>query len=146
MNLLFLTLLFANLAVAQAKDDALEAGARKASDDLMADLLANRTSDAIEKVAPKKIHALDGFRAQLEQMLERCGRPLDSKIQNGGKPILGEDVLPEGTKTTWNFQYVCKTTREPSEFWVSVESIESGRYKVAFTCNPRRVSLPANSK
>jgi hypothetical protein len=146
MGLLFLTLLFANLAAAQGKDSALEPGARKASDEVMADLVANRTSGAIEKVAPMKIAALEGFRTQLRQMLERCGRPLDSKIQHGGKPILGEDVLPDGTKTTWNYQYLCKTTREPIEFWVTVESIEKGKYKVAFTCNPHLVSLPTSSK
>ncbi len=74
MGLLFLTLLFANLAAAQGKDSALEPGARKASDEVMADLVANRTSGAIEKVAPMKIAALEGFRTQLRQMLERCGR------------------------------------------------------------------------
>ena len=146
MGLLFLTVLSANLVIAQGKETALEAGARKGSDDLMADLLANRTSDAIEKVAPKKIAALDWSRTHLQQMLERCGRPLDSKIQNDGKPILGEDVLPEGTKTTWNFEYVSRTTREPVEFWVTVESIEVGKYKVAFTCNPHNPHLPASTK
>lgn len=145
-HLLFVALLSASLAPAQDKDNVLEPGARKASDDLMADLLANRTSDAIEKVAPKKISALDGFRVQLRHMLERCGRPLDNKIQNDGKAILGENVLPNGTKTTWNFRYLCKTTREPAEYWVTVESIGSEKYKVAFTCNPQRISLPASRK
>jgi hypothetical protein len=140
-----LTLLFSNLAAGQDKDNPLEAGARRASDDVMADLLANRTSDAIEKIAPKKIGALEGFRTQIRQMLERCGRPLDSKMQNDGKAILGEDVLPEGTKTTWNYEYLCKTAHAPAEYWVTVESIGSGKYKVAFTCNPHRVSLPASS-
>jgi hypothetical protein len=79
-------------------------------------------------------------------MIDQCGRPVDSKIQNDGKPFLGEDVLPDGTKTNWTFQYRCKTTRRPSEYWVTAEMVEAGRYKLALTCNPDPQSLSSHPK
>lgn len=138
--------LFLGARSAAQTTDADASGARKASDALMADLVANRMTDAMEKLAPKAKPGSEGFRKSETQMIDRCGRPLDSKIQNDGKPVLGEDVLPEGTKTNWNFQYRCKTTRQSAEYWVTAEMVEGGRYKLALTCNPEPQSLPANPK
>ena len=61
----------------------------------MADLVGNRMADAMEKIAPKAKLGWEGFRKTQTQMIDQCGRPLDSKIQNNGKAFLGEDVLPE---------------------------------------------------
>ena len=138
--------LFLGARSAAQATDADANGARKASDALMADLIGNRLADAMEKLAPKVKPGSEGFRKSETQMIDQCGRPLDSKIQNDGKPLLGEDVLAEGTKTTWTFQYRCKTTRQPSEYWVTAETVEGGRYKLALTCNRDPQSLPANPK
>lgn len=127
---------------AQQENDVGGRGARKAGDALMADLVANRLTDAMEKLAPKTNPGWEGFRKSESHTIDQCGRPLDSTIQNDGKPFLGEDVLPEGTKTNWAFQYRCKTTRQPSEFWVTAEMVENGRYKLALTCNRDLQSLP----
>jgi hypothetical protein len=140
-----LALFLAARSAAQTSD-ADASGARKASDALMADLVDNRMADAMEKLAPKAKPGSDGFRKSETKMIEKCGRPLDSKIQDHGKPVLGEDVLPEGTKTNWSFRYRCKTTRQPSEYWVTAEAVEGGGYKLALTCNPDHQSLPVNPK
>jgi hypothetical protein len=144
--ILSLVVLLGPRSVAQAPDrDATGAriGAKKASDALMADLVGNRMADAMEKIAPKAKLGSEGFRKTQTQMIDQCGRPLDSKIQNNGKAFLGEDVLPEGTKTNWTFQYHCKTTRQPAEYWVTVEMVEGGHYKLAFTCNPDHQGMAA---
>jgi hypothetical protein len=141
-NILCLLLLLSATSAPQDKD-AGSRGARKACDALMADLVTNRLDDAMEKLAPKAKPRSEGFRKMESQMFDQCGRPLDSTIQNHGKPFLGEDVLPEGTKINWTFQYRCKTTRQPSEFWVTAEMVEDGHYKLAFTCNPDPRSMPA---
>lgn len=142
--LCFLLLLSAKSA--PQENDAGSRGARKASDALMADLLANRLADAMEKLAPKSKPGWERFRKTESQMIDQCGRPVDSTIQNNGKPFLGEDVLPDGTKTNWTFQYRCKTTHQPSEFWITAEMAENGRYKLVLTCNPVPQSLPAPPK
>jgi len=131
---------------AQQETDVGSRGARKASDALMADLVANRLADAMEKLAPKTKPGWEAFRKTESQMIDQCGRPLESSIQNNGKPFLGEDVLPDGTKINWTFQYRCKTPRQPSEFWVTIEMDENGRYKLALTCNRDPQSVPSPAK
>lgn len=136
-------MLFLNARSAAQEKDTNSAGARKASDALMADLIANRVADAMERLAPKAKPGWESFRKLETQTIDHCGRPVDSKIQKNGKPVVGEDVMPDGTKTTWTFQYRCKTTRQTSEFWVTAEMAESGRYKLALTCNPDPTNSPS---
>jgi hypothetical protein len=137
---------FLNGRLVSQEPDTDSIGARKASDALMADLVANRMGDVMEKLAPKGSLGWESFRKLETDNIDQCGRPLDSRIQNDGKPFLGQDVLPEGTKTDWTFQYRCKTTRKPSEYWITAEMVQAGRYKLALTCNPDPKSLPVHPK
>jgi hypothetical protein len=127
LSLLFLAVLFVTITQAQSISTVDRRAARKVSDSLMADLVANRTSDATQKMGAW----------QYAQMIDGCGRPLDSRIANNGAPVVGEDVSTDGrTKNTLIFQYVCKSTRHSGwVFKVTVEMAEDAKYHVSgFGC------------
>ncbi len=104
--------------------------ARRVSDSFIADLVANRIGDAIEKAGRLDRNAA---LSQYTEMLGNCGRPLDSKVANYGKPVVGEDVWPDGSKrNTLIFQYICKSTRHSAwVFRVEVEMAEDAKYRVS---------------
>jgi len=134
LSLLFSALLFVATTQAQSISGADRRAARKVSDSFMADLVANRSSDAIQKMAT---HNHDVAMSQLAQMIDDCGRPLDSRIANNGAPVVGEDVSTDGRKKeTLIFQYVCKSTRHSGwVFKVTVEMAEDAKYHVSgFGC------------
>jgi len=139
--LLSLALFLVTATQAQSASGADRRAARKISDAFMADLIANRSSDALQKMAAPH----DAAMAQYAQMIDRCGRPLDSKIANDGTPIVGQDVLTDGrTKSTLIFQYVCKSTRHSGwVFKVYLEVAEDGKYHVhGWGCGKPGLSAP----
>jgi hypothetical protein len=128
LSLLFSALLFGTTTQAQNISSADRRAARKVSDSFMADLVANRSSDAMQKMNVPRDVAM----TQYTQLIDTCGRPLDSKIANDGVHVAGEDVLSDGrTRNTLIFQYVCKSTRHSGwVFKVEVEMAEDAKYHV----------------
>ncbi|HWY04885.1 MAG TPA: hypothetical protein VNX60_14515 [Candidatus Acidoferrum sp.] len=132
LSLLLPAMLFVATPQAQSISSADRRAARKVSDSFMADLAANRSSDAIQKMGP---------------IIDGCGRPLNSRIANNGTPLVGEDVSTDGkTKNTLIFQYVCKSTRHSGwVFRVTVEMAEDAKYRVSgFGCG--KPDLSASDK
>jgi hypothetical protein len=143
LSFLFSAMFVVTAAYAQSVSDVDRRAARKLSDSFMADLIADRSSDALQKMAAPHDAAL----ALYAQMIDRCGRPIESKIANDGTPIVGEDVSTDGrTKSTLTFQYVCKSTRHSGwVFKVDLEMAEDGKYHVhGFGCGkpdfPHRIN------
>jgi hypothetical protein len=143
--LLVAALPFAGIAEKPAASAASQRAAKKVSDLFMADLIADRVSDAVDRYDSSYLKAMgrDTVESQfVRHILDLCGRPLDSKIQNDGIPVMGEDILTDGSKrATFTFLYSSRTTRQRkgakghSQFEVGIESSGDGKYYVtAFGC------------
>jgi hypothetical protein len=129
LAVLCLTVLLSTLTVGQGNSSMDRRAARKASDAFMADLVANRISNAIEKTEhPDPKVAL----SQFALMLDGCGRPIESKIANDGSPVPGDEVQSDGTKkSTLNFLYTFKSERHSDwVFYVEVWLADDAKYHV----------------
>jgi hypothetical protein len=132
-----------------------EAAARKVSDGFIADLIAGRISDAVGKLTDPVTQGTGEIETQqalarktISDRLNACGRPLDNRVEDNGKPVVGEIVHAESLDTiqatgpthpTLSFFYVCRTTREGKRrFHVEVEVDGNGKYHIsAFGCSRR---------
>jgi len=123
--------------------------ARALSTSLMADLIAGRIADATAKyTATKRDDGLiSANTSAFQTILKLCGRPLDSKIENGGVPVVGEDILSDGiSHKTFTFSYAATRTTRKSKamcagavcrFRVTVEQEGRGMYFVSgLSCAP----------
>jgi hypothetical protein len=121
------------IAAAQSNETANRHAARAASDSFIADLVANRVSEAIEKANRLDPTAPSQATHQYTLVLDRCGRPLDSKIENDGIPGIGHEIHPDrSVSDILIFQYLCKTTRHSDWiFSVLVQATEDSKYEVS---------------
>src|SRR5438445_3775292 len=85
----------------------------------------------------------DGIERQfIKRAFDSCGRPLDSQVENGGKPVTGEEVFSDGrNRTDFIFTYSCRTTHSSKgdrrrRFVVNVAPGDDGKYYITgFGCH-----------
>jgi hypothetical protein len=134
------------MAMANAADSAEgEGAARKVSDSFMADLAANRMADAITRYEDSVIQIMgrSGIEHNLIQpQFDACGRPLDARVENRGKAVIGSGVMPDGEKRVeFIFTYSSRTTRSRMaakkrfRFVIYIAPDGAGKYSIAgFGC------------
>ena len=101
--------------------------AKKVSDSFMADLVANRLSDASQQL---KSSSLKVDSQILNNMLDSCGRPLEAKAENNG--VMGDDISGDGrTIPALTFLYLCtRSDHKRYRFHVKIEAPDDGKYYV----------------
>jgi hypothetical protein len=142
-------LFLGNAASAQSDAGLDKRAARKVSDAYMAELVANRISNAIDMADSGATGpARKVIRSQYREILEGCGRPLDNKIENNGIPLLGENISFDGRKrTTLIFQYRCKTTHQEAIFSVTTSKSEDSKYHFdGLSCGKASPPAPTPTK
>jgi hypothetical protein len=99
-------LVFSLISAAQSsKFD--QRAAKKVSDFFMADLVANRVSDAIQKLKSSSAKSTQGESEIVSKMLDSCGQPLDAKSKNNG--VMGKGTPAPGRAIpAITFLYLCK--------------------------------------
>ena len=101
--------------------------ARRISDSFVDALVANRISDAYQKMNP----AYSTHAAQvLDSVLDSCGRPVDSKSQNNG--VVGEDQSAKGRMIpTITYLYLfTESNHKRCSFHVQIEAGNDRKYYV----------------
>jgi len=84
--------------------------AQKVSDSFMANLAANRVSDAVSEMEPEMFQTADRAQveAQIRRLFDYCGRPLDSEFKHDE---IGVKVYMDGhQKPMRKFYYAANTT------------------------------------
>lgn len=87
------------------------AAAQKVSDSFMADLVANRVSDAVDEMDPEILQFAGhkDVEEQVRKLFDYCGRPLDSEFRHNEN---GFKLYPNGrTKPMMKFFYAASTTQ-----------------------------------
>jgi len=138
-------------AAAQNNSGVDRRAAKKVSDAFVADLVANRIDAALARTtdAGQKSSDPEVLRWQYTRILTLCGKPLGSKSQDEGVPVLGEDIQSGGNKrATLLFQYLCKTNHSVDQiFAVEVQMADDGRYQISgLSCHKPGSPGPASNK
>src|SRR5437899_1688156 len=97
--IVLLVLFLANRATSAPGPSATQKQVKEVSDAFMGDVIANRISDAVGRYEPSTLAIMgpDGIERQfIKRAFDSCGRPLDSQVENGGKPVTGEEVFSDG--------------------------------------------------
>jgi hypothetical protein len=87
--------------------------ARKVSDSFMADLVANRVNDAVDRMEPDFVKTLGRAQAEaaVKKLFDYCGRPLDSEFKHDE---VGFKIYADGHKNPMRkFFYAATTDQNP---------------------------------
>jgi hypothetical protein len=123
---------------AQSKPAADVPAARKVSDAFVADLVADRVSDAIAEFDRQWVKTMgQSVPRSIDSAIHECGKPKGSKADNARDPVIGDAVFQDGRKkVTPTFLYPASN----GHLFVEVEpGDESGAYYVGgFGCQKNK--------